>query len=273
MASTAWTGGADDGNWSTAGNWNPNVPINTNDVTIGVGYVGITAGLNQSAVTAATLTITDNYKGDRIGSDSAALQFNTSGICQVASRTMRYCKLSGSFVTLKCLGMYSGGSLLLSGSGMTTLELGMGGYCEVADDTNVATLRMAGSMGCMIGADSTANDLTADISRASTLRIKRRLTIATIGGRVSIEDAGAISGSSPVVKVEAGGVLNLASTGTFSGTIELKPGSTLSYDGARANIDLSSMTIRRYPDSKIIPATGITVAYPTITYVGWTGNP
>lgn len=82
MALNNWTGAANDGNWATGGNWSlGSAPVATNDVTILTGSVPITLGLNQSAVTIASLTISGLFAAT-IASTAAIplpLQIGVSG--------------------------------------------------------------------------------------------------------------------------------------------------------------------------------------------------
>lgn len=75
MALKIWTG-AVDGNAGTAGNWTGGTPVNGDDVFIGnSNAVSINAGLDQSAVNLASLTIDQSYSGT-IGTTTAYLKYN-----------------------------------------------------------------------------------------------------------------------------------------------------------------------------------------------------
>lgn len=64
--------------WSVAGNWVEGaVPVSTDDVVIPAGSAKITAGLNQSAVTLASLVFEDYQQN--IGSSTGYLQIGLSG--------------------------------------------------------------------------------------------------------------------------------------------------------------------------------------------------
>ena len=81
MATRTFTG-ATDGDWSKAGNWaEAAVPVNGDDVSIDNCSVSIDAGLDQSAVTLATLRIGGGMTGD-IGTAAAYLQVSAT-ICEI----------------------------------------------------------------------------------------------------------------------------------------------------------------------------------------------
>jgi len=72
VATKIWTG-AKDSNWGDADNWNPNGVPGSDDVYLIDNDVDITAGLDQSLVTLASLTIDATYTG-LIGTKTSYLQ-------------------------------------------------------------------------------------------------------------------------------------------------------------------------------------------------------
>jgi len=80
MAVRTWEGSDNSTpyDWSVAGNWAENsVPVSTDEVVIPAGSQKITAGLNQSAVTLAGLTVERGYDQD-IGAADGMLQVGLS---------------------------------------------------------------------------------------------------------------------------------------------------------------------------------------------------
>lgn len=80
MAKKLWVGGDGSGinDWSVAANWSPSgVPADGDDVYLRNSSVGITASLDQSAVTLASLTIDMTFTG-AVGTASAYLQIGAS---------------------------------------------------------------------------------------------------------------------------------------------------------------------------------------------------
>ena len=83
MAQKIWVGtdSGNEGDYSVAANWNPTgVPTDADDVLIGPGGTQpILAGLNQSSVTLASLSVTADRGGSAIGSADNYLQVGVSG--------------------------------------------------------------------------------------------------------------------------------------------------------------------------------------------------
>lgn len=78
MATKIWTG-ASSGAWGTAGNWSGGVPENGDDVYFLNNAVAVTSGLDQSAVTVASLHIEQSYTGS-IGTATEYLAIGATNV-------------------------------------------------------------------------------------------------------------------------------------------------------------------------------------------------
>ncbi|MFH1370344.1 MAG: hypothetical protein ABII09_03545 [Planctomycetota bacterium] len=121
MATKIWVGtdAGNEGDWSVAANWSPSgVPTNGDDVYIENSSQVIDAGLDQSAVTLASLNINQNYTG-KIGTTTAYLQIGAT----------------------KCdIGYNYGPSANLVGSGRIKLDLGTAqSYTTILNSAVMAT--------------------------------------------------------------------------------------------------------------------------------------
>jgi hypothetical protein len=124
MATVTWTGGANDGNWATGGNWSgAAAPSSTDDVFLLTTSQDITLGLNQSAITLASLTISRGFGGS-IGSASAPLQINVSGTLTYAG-SGSYAKINGTIATAN-IDRTGSGTFYLSGGTWTTTTVSAG---------------------------------------------------------------------------------------------------------------------------------------------------
>ena len=82
MAKKIWVGGSsgNEGNYGTAANWSPSgVPVASDDVVIPSGSQSITDGLDQSAVSLSSFTVSSGYTGS-IGSSEGSLQIAASKV-------------------------------------------------------------------------------------------------------------------------------------------------------------------------------------------------
>lgn len=76
MASIYWVGTAADGDWNTTTNWSGSVvPVTSDDVTIDRTTDNIVLNLDQSAVTLASLTITNSFEGTIGNAPDASLEY------------------------------------------------------------------------------------------------------------------------------------------------------------------------------------------------------
>lgn len=116
MATRTWSGGAADGNWGTAGNWDT-APITGDDViinTTNASYPDIDSGLT-TGIDLNSLTIGPNFSG-KIGSASAALSI---AITNGGSKKLwyagsgEYCKITGSVTNSEV--QHKTGTLYVSG--------------------------------------------------------------------------------------------------------------------------------------------------------------
>lgn len=146
---STWTGGAADGNWSTAGNWSTfggssAPPASTDNVVISAGDRDINAGLNQSAITLASLKVTEGFRYN-IGDNSNALQINCSGNTNIVVAGA-FVKINGTFNTASTsftVRFKSAGQFAITG---TILNLILGGFgtVDVTSGCAVTTIHVNG---------------------------------------------------------------------------------------------------------------------------------
>ena len=87
MATQVWNGtGGTQGDWSDAANWTSAVPVNGDDVILANNSVSVTAGLDQSAVALASLTIDQSYTGTLGSTSSEFLEIGASVVSLGAIR-------------------------------------------------------------------------------------------------------------------------------------------------------------------------------------------
>ncbi|MHC4617205.1 MAG: hypothetical protein ACYTEQ_05570 [Planctomycetota bacterium] len=82
MAKKLWVGKdtGNEGDWATAANWSPSgVPANGDDVYLRNSGQDVSAGLNQSAVTLASLNIAQSYTG-KVATETAYLQIGATSV-------------------------------------------------------------------------------------------------------------------------------------------------------------------------------------------------
>ena len=190
MATRNWSGGAADGNWATAGNWDT-APITGDDVIIATTngtYPDIDSGLT-TGIDLNSLTITSGFSG-KIGSASAPLSI---AITNGGSKKLfyagsgEYCKITGSVVNSEV--QHKVGTLYVSGgtwgtagvhniSGRMIIEAAavMAGTWNVnapaimaiaANATAIPSLITKGGVAIEI----TARDVTASLQDGGTITI------------------------------------------------------------------------------------------------------
>jgi hypothetical protein len=151
MATAIWTGGASDGNYSTAANWSTGaVPTTSDNVYFTADYnADVTAGLNQSGVTIGTFTV-DGYTG-KLGSKSGYLQIDPGGAVEINGTGLSYLDLGNAnvSVTVTNTARSSAGNagLYLLDSNLSTLALtgGSVGFALNAGETStVGIIKMTG---------------------------------------------------------------------------------------------------------------------------------
>lgn len=96
LSNAATTANAGPNAWNTATNWDTGaVPVNTNDVTVDLSYGSIYYGLDQSAVTLASLTIWDAGGTGTLGLP----QINAAGYAEYRDT---YLKIGATIQTIDC---------------------------------------------------------------------------------------------------------------------------------------------------------------------------
>lgn len=199
-AVTTTTASAGPNDWSTAGNWSLGaVPVNGDDVVIENSSVDISYGLDQSAVTLASLTIENTYTG-KLG-----LPDYTTGSTSYYQYRDKYLKIGATTCNLgRGDGQGSGRVKIDFGSVATTVNVeGAGSPADtglpavILNGSNAGNVLNAtqGTIGLAIDAGSTAQFPTirvgSETSQATdvTLTCGTGCTLATInqnGGVVTV---------------------------------------------------------------------------------------
>lgn len=229
MATRTWIG-TTSGDWSVTTNWVEGaVPVNGDDVVLRNNAVSISAGLGQSAVTLASLTIDSTY----------------TGLIGLAS-PLTYLQVGATVVTI---GGVSGSSNPGDGSQRILLNLGsvlgtvtIYSSCTVSADSGLEPIRLLGSnasnklyvLGGRVGVATTVSSETAtltewDLAGQGILNLGAGCTLTTgnqMGGTASIrsamttlsQSAGTLttSGSGAIATASIGGLAKLNSSGTIT---------------------------------------------------------
>lgn len=211
MATTQWTDGGNDGDWSNSSNWDNGVPVDTNDVIIAVGDRAITTGISQSAVTLASLTVTF---GHNIGTSSADLEINVTGTCTIAGRGSSY-KIDGDIGTLVIQLPPSSTCSLVDGT-TTSCDL-ISGNLDIAANATVTTMYVNGGV-----AEALAGTVfTTLVVNSGSMDSTRGATTTTVcNGRLIAKGSGAWS----TVLLVQGAIFDVRTSGTI-GTLNANSGS------------------------------------------------
>lgn len=136
MATNTWTGGSNDGNFATAGNWSLGAaPVNTNDVIIDATSQDITAW--PAAVDLASLTITAGYTGSIQSAAGAALTINATTV-KITRTVGGAIRLAGTYTTVNVISSGTGAVYLMTSGTTTTLNSGPGTR-TIVDSGHVVT--------------------------------------------------------------------------------------------------------------------------------------
>ena len=216
MPTNEWTGGANDGNWQTAGNWSLGAaPVSNDDVIVAYGSQNITSGLSNAAVDLNSLTIT--FAGS-IGTASTPLTIAVSGTSGATLRyagSGSYCKITAGTngIDRAIIAPKGNGTFYASGGTYAILEAGKNGIIEA--DAVITTLYSAGA-GCRINYSATA--VSTAILAKGNHTFNRSCATMTIGPGAIVTNnlAAAISAS---VTIEPGGKLVHNSTGTIASVV------------------------------------------------------
>ena len=218
MAVRTWSGNDSTTpySWAVAGNWEEgSVPVNSDEVVIPAGSQKITAGLNQSSVTLAGLTIEVGYDQD-IGSSTGYLQIGLSAAASLQTTSgQQFLDFGSSNVNIEVLGSGSASTgqnaINLVGSNLATVSIiggSVGIATALAKSATVATLRvLGGSVWC--GANVTLT--TLNLYGGSVLQQCSSTTSTVYGGTLSTKGSGTITTGNLYA-----GTMRLNSTGTIT---------------------------------------------------------
>jgi len=264
MATQYWTGGANDGDWTTAGNWTTAVPGAGDHVYINATDQDITTG-PASAINLATFIVGPEYRG----SMSALIALGTI-------TTFRYNSggpLARLSMTVAAGNIELGGNRRLSlegGSwGSTLLGVAGTGHIEVA------------STAALYNVDSTGTRWTIQSSAEEIVTFNNSAGRVIVSGRDIEGVYRGWTGSHLVLRAAAG-----ISDGSNGAIADIGPGSALSLEGTanhdliycRGFVDQTNVrsatvinTMRVHPGGRFNQSGLVTYTNP-IAYVGVSGS-
>lgn len=224
MANRYWLGV--NGNWDDTANWSTTrggaggsaEPTGSDDVFILDGSTDIVT--NITGVTAQTIKIGGDFKGNIGGAGTALTVSTTTCVITVETVGRQYVNLAASTTVA---------TVNVNSTGPGTVNLGSGTFTDVYCGAN-GTLNIDGgcvvtnlySAGCKIlsAYNATAHTI-AKILGGVGHEIKRVVTTLTLGGSATTYNAVTLT----TANVVRGGTLNHTSNGTIT-TIEVQPGGT-----------------------------------------------
>jgi len=215
MATVRWTGGANDGNWSTGGNWSTaSAPITGDDVYVEEGSQNITLGLSNAGVNLASLRISFN---GTVGTSSTPLTIGcNSGTVVITGGGSFYKIYAGTGGISKIqFNPKNNGILYLAGGTTTTLETGNNGLIEV-DAAAVVTNIYANGSGINMGYNATGVTLLNNTK--SVVSTYRPTTTLNIGPSAIVVTNGTLA-TITTSTVQPMGRLNHKSQGTITTSI------------------------------------------------------
>ena len=259
MALRYWRGsgsGPTGNDWSNTSNWSAtptgatgaSVPVSTDDVYLQAGGT-ISAGLNQSAVTLASLNILPGWGGNaqdvEIGDSSGnPLQISATTLV-IRNEKFSRIRLAGTYTTTFVEKCKPGAQVFVTSGAVTTLYAGKTGLFTLAADVNATNVYTAG-MGLVIGPDSSSPaDMTLSIGSSANVICERKITTLTVDGTLTTRGAaeGSASSGSSRWFVNSGGRLIIGSTGTIE-LINAKDKSTVAanlVDGAASPTTITTL--------------------------------
>jgi hypothetical protein len=270
MAFEYFVDGATDftsGNWKVANGGAGSGFANAATLVLPRGNQTITTSLDQSALTlgVATFTIASQFTGNIFGTSNAPFRVASTGnITNAASAGSVYLKADGASGgvanTIANLILTGGGQTFLAGGTFTALEQGSG---QLAVDTNtiVTTVKAAGGTSFY---DYISTAITTGHFMGGSHVVKRAVTTANVGGKLTVINNGAIFSNVGTANVYANGILDWR--GGTPTTINVFPGGSVDFSNAEVDV---STTINLYAGagpvnlrskSAIITATVVRVA-------------
>lgn len=241
MATKYWTGGAGDGNWATAGNWDTSgAPSGTDTIIFDRDVGPPTSGLAQGALTPAVFTITPAFKSSITG-----LVLGNTTTATIAGTGSSYQIQFGAVTTL-AIETPTGVSVTIpSGGTITTLNVSG----ATVDCQTVVTTLNNGQTGIVdLSASGTA---VTTIDNAGRVTCRRNVTTLRCQGT----DSQTVTlGSVTVTTGEMNGWCNWnhRSSGTIT-TLNARPKGTFSVAGAPGNPTIT--TLNEWGGSKLILVT------------------
>lgn len=265
---STWTGASADGNWSTAGNWSTSggssaPPASTDNVIISGGDRDITAGLNQSAITLASLKVTDGFRYN-IGDTSNSLQINCSGDTNIVLAG-QFIKINGTFSTASTaftVSFKSQGEFACTGA-FVNLIVGGFGTVTITSGATVTDLHVNGPN---VNAAYNATGFTFVCVGAGNLTTGRSIaTIVGSSGRLITQLAAAITTRAVVTP-------NFKFNHQASGTItelETINGSEFTPEGNVSGSVTVTRLLRHKGANVIRDVGGINATFTSERVVGW----
>lgn len=275
----SWTGGANDGNFTTAANWSDGAApdVSTTLLTIGFGSQNITAGLTPTLAAGCVVNFTPNYSGN-VGTSGSALTFGSI-------TTLNYAG-TGAFANFGSSGTITNG--LFSHSPGCVVELSSGTWTSIVNSLSLlnidaaavaTTIRNLGKLSVAYNATritTFVNTGDATLYRGvQTSQLKTNSTTTQYDNGTTT--ALGVSENSGTCVVETGAVLKKLSSLTEA-SIEVFPLGMLTTDGTAAQGSpigtspgtVTITTLIRWAGAitKLYNTPGVTVAATTVTSYG-----
>lgn len=255
MATVTWTGGSNDGNWSTGGNWSgASAPTTSDDVVINSTSqnISIVPGTAPSVGNSFTsLTITAGFTGSIGGGSTGSLNVNATTVTVSMGGQFIYMSAAAVGITTLNLDSTGAGTFYLTGGTVTTLYAGPSGQLQVGGSATVTTLFGCGMTMLVAAGTSTT------ISSAGILASSRNVTTLNVhpGGVAVLKD----SSTAGTINTYGNGRVNYLSSGTIT-TLNLFPNSRFDVAGGQKSFTITNTN--RYAGAVLDKtAQGVTITF------------
>ncbi len=240
-----WTGGANNGTFSDANNWNTARDGSGSALAPGAGGAGDTLYVEQTSQTIngadtgiSILNMFVSFAGN-IGTAAAPLRFTCTGTVTIASSGGTHYIAATSAATIANVAIRSTGvgKVWLSGPGaITTITVGESCQFDIASNTAVTSLFCASGVG----------DVAANGTAITTLTAGRSASITTYRGVTTLENEGTVKtlGNAAAIttaKTFGGGFLQHYSSSTIT-TSDVRSGGTATAKGSPNNATVTNRT-------------------------------
>ena len=259
MATVTWNDSAADGDLSNVANYSTGaLPNNGDTFIIAQGVTPIQLGLTAlAAITLAVFQVTEGYKGQYIGSDTAAMSISTiTSFLFKASPNLVYAKFTAP-VTKATVDGTGAGQFIVAGNTWALLQACSQGVIQIATDSTVTALTTGGNVRAFARPKgSGAGFTTLEIGAGSLLETERDVVnggTALCDGTLVFKSTATLAGTS-VLTLTSRGVALLKSLGVTYNKIKAFAGSKVDPTGMTRDSILS--TLIRHRGANVIRKSG-----------------